>query len=77
MIAYLNRKFELLPTESVDDNFIPGGPAGYRERLLAKNYESFYRVAHLLWERNMLTSDSKFRWWPGSERKLTANFVSI
>ena len=22
MIAYLNRKFELLPTESVDDNFI-------------------------------------------------------
>ena len=36
-----------------------------------------YRVAHLLRERNMLTSNSKFCWWPGSEDKLTAsNFVS-
>ena len=31
-----------------------------------------YRVAHLLRERDMLTSDSKLRWWPGSEGKLTA-----
>ena len=30
-----------------------------------------YRVVHLLRERNMLTSNSKFRWWPGSEGKLT------
>ena len=33
--------------------------------------ECMYRVAHLLQERNMLTSISKFRWWPGSEDKLT------
>ena len=34
--------------------------------------EEEYRVAHLLRERDMLTSDSKFRWWPGLEGKLTA-----
>ena len=31
-----------------------------------------YRVAHLLRERNMLTSNSKFRQWPGSGEQLTA-----
>jgi len=31
-----------------------------------------YRVAHLLWERNMLTSTSKFRHWPSSQDKFTA-----
>ena len=31
-----------------------------------------YRVAHLLRERNMLSSTSKFRRWPGSEDKFTA-----
>ena len=34
--------------------------------------EKWYRLAHLLWERNTLTSNSKFHWWPGSEDKLTA-----
>ena len=29
-------------------------------------------MAHLLRERDMLTSDSKFHWWPGSDGKLTA-----
>ena len=28
--------------------------------------------AHLLWERNLLTSNSKFLCWPGSQDKLTA-----
>ena len=32
-----------------------------------------YRVAHLLWERFMLTSNSKFRHKPGSQDRLTAN----
>jgi len=32
----------------------------------------FYRVAHLLWERNMLTSISKFRQRPKSQDKFTA-----
>ena len=30
-----------------------------------------YRVAHLLWERFMLTSKSKFRHWPGPQDKFT------
>ena len=38
-----------------------------------------YRVAHLLRERNMLTSNSKFHWWPGSEEKLSVkrNFTFV
>ena len=41
---------------------------------LSQNLSSclIYRVAHLLWERNMLTSKSKFRCWPGPEDKLKA-----
>ena len=33
---------------------------------------SKYRVAHLVQERNMLTSDSKIHWWPGTQKKLSA-----
>ena len=50
---------------------------GYLEiDILENNIRQFlttvYRVAHLLRERNMLTSNFKFRWWPGSGGKLTA-----
>ena len=34
--------------------------------------EIIYRVAHLLQERNLLTSNSKFRCRPGSQDKLIA-----
>ena len=44
-----------------------------RTSITIAHREAFtYRVAHLLWERNMLTPNSKFRCWPMSEEKLTA-----
>ena len=40
--------------------------SGFRD---ASRILFMYRVAHLLWERNLLTSNSKFLCWPGSQDK--------
>ena len=41
----------------------------------ARGLVHFYRVAPLLPERNMLTSNSKFHWWPGSDDRHIFKFV--
>ena len=49
-----------------------GHKASVKWQMVLKGNKLKYRVAHLLRERNMLTSNSKYRWWPGSEDKVTA-----
>ena len=66
-----------IPDPNVDAEWktILGERENYRVTvtvLLSNNLQLTYRVAHLLREINMLTSNLKFRCWPRSQDKFTA-----